>query len=130
MFVGIKIKTPMGAVADNLLELSKGDLNVDNSNVHSVMRETLSIKDAQGELAKNMKMTIGATTEASKELESDARILQEMSENCTNNVSELSRSIEDLASGAVSMAEDVEHAATQVNVVSEGLNKSVSVWNL
>lgn len=109
-----------------LLHLADGDLN---TTVHNrVLRRGDEIGDmgrAVAGLGSKLKEIVGKLHATSTELFQAGNGLESMAASSSNATDEISRAVEDISKGAVSQAEEIESASTQISSMGEMIGEIV-----
>jgi len=111
--IAAMITSPIQKIADELTEISDGNLNREVS-ISSFVSETTLLIAAGGKLQTELKDIIGKTKGISTNLKSGADSVSQLAESSADGANQISSAIEDLAQGSTSMAESVQSINEQV----------------
>ena len=112
------VTKPLKECAETLTGLSEGNLNAE-CDARSRVTETKAIIAASRLLKDKLNEILGEVKSVSEQLNSDANNVQNLSENSSSSVVQISSAVEDLADGATEMAENVQEIGKQVSDLND-----------
>ncbi len=109
-----KIKEPLEIIDENLGYLSTGDLT-QHKTAKSFVKEIDSIIQSRVRLSNSLREIVGKVQGASEELLNYGNELQTVASNTSANADDISRAVEEISKGAITMAGDIEDATGRVS---------------
>lgn len=108
-----KIKEPLVVISENLEALSEGNLATHRT-AKSNIREVDSIIKSRVQLSASLQEIVTKVQSASEELLKNGNELNSLASSTADNADSVSRAVEEISKGAVSMATDIETATLKV----------------
>lgn len=125
IFVAMRIKEPLEIISTNLQLLSNGHLKAKKT-AKSAIKEIDTIIKARLKLSGSLQEIIKKVQDVSDELLAGGSQLQLAAENTSVNADDISRAINDISKGSVSMASDIDNASSSVNDMGEKIEGIVA----
>lgn len=121
IFMSGVVTAPLKRITKALDDTSKGDLNAE-TNIHSIVYETQVIIEAAHTLQDVLKNIIGKTKEISDDVNVGAVDVASLADNSSSSATMIVGAMEELAHGAVAMAENVQNINMQVITMGEAVD--------
>ena len=121
LFVARLITKPLSKVTDVMKGIAGGDLDVD-TNIHSILDETLVLIATAGLLKEKLGEIIGDAKNIAGELVEEAENVNELANKCYEGSTQISNAAEELAIGATTMATSVQSIDEQAIVMGDNID--------
>ena len=123
IIVAGKISKVLSKAVNDIDDLSKGEIsNMENADNTSIIYETQMLIDSANKLQSVLKETMSKSQEISHELKTNADIVADLSEQSNEGVKQISGVMDDLATGATSLAENVQSINTQIGNMGDSVD--------
>jgi len=114
------VSAPLITAANNVESVASGNLAKADA-ISSHIAESKQLLGSTAKLQTSLSSIIGRAKETSHELNLKSETLRASAQNCTDNTSQISMTMDDLAKGASALAESVQDIAGQMNDMSSAV---------
>lgn len=120
LFLSLKVANPLRGVAENVGLISEGDLK-EKEKLTSNITETVLLIDASGELQERLRLSIEKVNQKTIELKAIAEKVANLSDTSSNETEDISKTMEEVAIGATSLAMNVQQMAQQIVLMGKDI---------
>ena len=117
-----KLASSLIRVAGLNMELSKGNLAIENDSKGSSVREIAELEDSASSMKDKLSGIISDINKKASTVNSSADSLKTAAEQTANNSDAVSNAVGEIASGATNQAQEIQDGVTALSAVQEGVD--------
>lgn len=122
ILVAKKVIKPLRNISASIEEIADGDIQ-EEINVSSILVETNALIDSTIKLKGDLNNVVTAVKDVSNDLSKEIEQVAELSGQCSENSEQINMAVEELATGAVSMADSVQDINGQVVDIGDSISE-------
>ncbi len=122
ILVARKVRKPLKDITENIEEISSGNLK-EEIVAESILVETNKLIDSTIKLQNDLSNVVNTVKDSAGELKEEVEHVTELSDQCTDNANQINIAVEELATGAVSMADNVQDINAKVVTMGDNINE-------
>lgn len=116
-----RLASSLVRVADLNMELSKGNLAIENDSKGSSVREIAELEDSASSMKDKLSGIISDINKKASTVSSSADSLKTAAEQTANNSDAVSNAVGEIANGATSQAQEIQDGVTALSNVEDGI---------